>query len=53
MQKTKTNLTPKQEKYAQNVAKGMKKKDAAIQAGYSGKSSKESRTQFIYSPRRS
>ena len=37
MQKTKTNLTPKQEKYAQNVAKGMKKKDAAIGAGYSEK----------------
>ena len=37
MPKTKTNLTPKQEKYAQNVAKGMKKKDAAIQAGYSEK----------------
>lgn len=30
-------LTPKQEKYAQNVAKGMKKKDAAIDAGYSEK----------------
>jgi len=30
-------LTPKQEKFAQNVAKGMKKKDAAKQAGYSKK----------------
>lgn len=30
-------LTPKQEKFAQNVAKGMKKKDAAQEAGYSGK----------------
>tara|TARA_R100001377_G_scaffold84252_1_gene67399 strand:- start:12283 stop:12759 length:477 start_codon:yes stop_codon:yes gene_type:complete len=30
-------LTPKQEKYAQNVAKGMKKKDAAVDAGYSEK----------------
>ena len=30
-------LTPKQEKFAQNVAKGMKKKDAAKQAGYSEK----------------
>jgi phage terminase small subunit len=30
-------LTPKQEKFAQNVAKGMKKKDAAIKAGYSEK----------------
>ena len=42
MQKTKEmtkekKLTPKQEKYAQNVAKGMKKKDAAIDAGYSEK----------------
>lgn len=35
----KTKLTPKQEKFAQNVAKGMKKKDAAEQAGYSGKNS--------------
>ena len=30
-------LTPKQEKFAQNVAKGMRKKDAAQQAGYSEK----------------
>ena len=30
-------LTPKQEKFAQNVAKGMKKKDAAKKAGYSEK----------------
>ena len=30
-------LTPKQEKFAQNVAKGMKKKDAAKDAGYSEK----------------
>ena len=30
-------LTPKQEKFAQNVAKGMKKKDAAKEAGYSEK----------------
>ena len=30
-------LTPKQEKFAQNVAKGMKKKDAARDAGYSEK----------------
>ena len=30
-------LTPKQEKYAQNVAKGMQKKEAAKQAGYSEK----------------
>ena len=37
MTKEKKKLTPKQEKYAQNVAKGMKKKDAAIDAGYSEK----------------
>ena len=37
MPKTKKKLTPKQEKYAQNVAKGMSKKDAAIDAGYSEK----------------
>ena len=38
MTKEKTKkLTPKQEKYAQNVAKGMKKKDAAVDAGYSEK----------------
>jgi len=30
-------LTPKQEKFAQNVAKGMKKKEAAKKAGYSEK----------------
>ena len=30
-------LTPKQEKFAQNVAKGMKKTEAAKQAGYSEK----------------
>lgn len=30
-------LTPKQEKFAQNVAKGMKKKEAAEKAGYSEK----------------
>ncbi len=30
-------LTPKQEKFAQNVAKGMRKKEAAQQAGYSEK----------------
>lgn len=30
-------LTPRQEKYAQNVAKGMQKKEAAKQAGYSEK----------------
>jgi|TARA_E500000318_G_scaffold41611_3_gene39773 phage terminase small subunit len=30
-------LTPKQEKFAQAVAKGMSKKDAAIEAGYSEK----------------
>lgn len=35
--KTKKKLSPKQEKYAQNVAKGMSKKDAAVQAGYSEK----------------
>jgi len=35
----KKKLTPKQEKFAQNVAKGMKKKDAAKQAGYSDKNS--------------
>tara|TARA_R110000824_G_scaffold140160_6_gene305818 strand:- start:4327 stop:4794 length:468 start_codon:yes stop_codon:yes gene_type:complete len=34
---TDKKLTPKQEKFAQNVAKGMKKKDAAQQAGYSEK----------------
>jgi len=33
----KKKLTPKQEKFAQNVAKGMNKKDAAIDAGYSEK----------------
>jgi phage terminase small subunit len=33
----KKKLTPKQEKFAQNVAKGMSKKDAAKQAGYSQK----------------
>jgi phage terminase small subunit len=33
----KKKLTPKQEKFAQNVAKGMSKKDAAIAAGYSEK----------------
>ena len=33
----KKKLSPKQEKYAQNVAKGMSKKDAAVQAGYSEK----------------
>ena len=33
----KKKLTPKQEKFAQNVAKGMSKKDAAIDAGYSEK----------------
>jgi len=37
MPKTKKKLTPKQEKYAQNVAKGMSKKDAALDAGYSEK----------------
>jgi len=37
MPNTKKKLTPKQEKYAQNVAKGMSKKDAAIDAGYSEK----------------
>jgi phage terminase small subunit len=36
---TKKKLTPKQEKFAQNVAKGMNKKDAATQAGYSEKNS--------------
>ena len=30
-------FTPKQEKFAQNVAKGMKKKEAAKKAGYSEK----------------
>tara|TARA_R100000742_G_C4272764_1_gene92069 strand:- start:1054 stop:1545 length:492 start_codon:yes stop_codon:yes gene_type:complete len=34
---TKKKLTPKQEKFAQNVAKGMSKKEAAIEAGYSEK----------------
>tara|TARA_R100000935_G_scaffold31209_2_gene51730 strand:- start:970 stop:1446 length:477 start_codon:yes stop_codon:yes gene_type:complete len=34
---TKKKLTAKQEKFAQNVAKGMSKKDAAIDAGYSAK----------------
>jgi len=34
---TKKKLTPKQQKFAQNVAKGMSKKDAAIAAGYSEK----------------
>ena len=38
--KTKKKLSPKQEKYAQNVAKGMSKKDAAVQAGYSEKNAK-------------
>ena len=33
----KKKLTPKQEKFAQNVAKGMTQKDAAIKAGYSEK----------------
>jgi len=33
----KKKLTPKQEKFAQNVAKGMTQKDAAIAAGYSEK----------------
>jgi hypothetical protein len=33
----KKKLTPKQQKFAQNVAKGMTKKDAAIKAGYSEK----------------
>ena len=33
----KKKLTPKQEKFAQNVASGMRKKDAAIEAGYSEK----------------
>jgi phage terminase small subunit len=33
----KKKLTPKQEKFAQNVAKGMSQKDAAIDAGYSEK----------------
>jgi phage terminase small subunit len=33
----KKKLTPRQEKYAQNVAKGMSKKDAAQKAGYSEK----------------
>tara|TARA_R110000787_G_scaffold43783_1_gene107254 strand:+ start:31810 stop:32277 length:468 start_codon:yes stop_codon:yes gene_type:complete len=32
-------LTPKQEKFAQNVAKGMQKKEAAKDAGYSEKNS--------------
>ena len=35
--KKKKKLTPKQEKFAQNVAKGMKKKEAALDAGYSEK----------------
>ena len=34
---SKKKLTPKQEKFAQNVAKGMSKKDAAVSAGYSKK----------------
>jgi phage terminase small subunit len=34
---SKNKLTPKQEKFAQNVAKGMSKKEAAKQAGYSEK----------------
>jgi|TARA_R110002020_G_scaffold202084_7_gene405096 hypothetical protein len=34
---TAKKLTSKQEKFAQNVAKGMSKKDAAIAAGYSKK----------------
>lgn len=34
---TEKKLTAKQEKFAQNVAKGMKKIDAAKQAGYSSK----------------
>ena len=33
----KKKLTPRQEKYAQNVAKGMSKKEAAVGAGYSEK----------------
>ena len=33
----KQKLTPKQEKFAQNVAKGMSQKEAAIAAGYSEK----------------
>tara|TARA_R100000995_G_scaffold83949_1_gene61222 strand:- start:680 stop:1153 length:474 start_codon:yes stop_codon:yes gene_type:complete len=36
----KKKLSPKQEKYAQNVAKGMSKKDAAVNAGYSEKNAK-------------
>ena len=36
----KKKLSPKQEKYAQNVAKGMSKKDAALDAGYSEKNAK-------------
>ena len=38
--KPKKKLSPKQEKYAQNVAKGMSKKDAALDAGYSEKNAK-------------
>ena len=37
----KKKLTPRQEKYAQNVAKGMSKKDAAQKAGYSEKNAAE------------
>ena len=37
-------LTPKQEKFAQNVAKGMKKKDAAKNAGYSEKNASRAGT---------
>ena len=45
-------LTPKQEKFAQNVAKGMSKKDAAKQAGYSEKNAGKAGTCLLYtSPR--
>ena len=37
-------LTPKQEKFAQNVAKGMKKKEAAKNAGYSEKNASRAGT---------
>ena len=37
-------LTPKQEKFAQNVAKGMKKTEAAKKAGYSEKNSSRAGT---------
>tara|TARA_R110000744_G_scaffold170732_1_gene288956 strand:+ start:276 stop:755 length:480 start_codon:yes stop_codon:yes gene_type:complete len=45
MTKKKTDkLTPKQEKFAQNVAKGMSKTQAAMDAGYSAKNAQKAGT---------